>query len=160
MKKNQAQRSLNKSAETIGAAIMAGIAGTIAITISQMIEMKITDRKAGTGAANAVEKTLQIYPQPGTKKRFTKEIHWVYGTSWGLVRGLLSAFGINKWVATAIHFGAITGAAMAIAPLEGQPPVKEWTSKKIGIDLLHHAVYALITGCVFDAIVNDKIRRT
>ena len=141
--------------EDCAVGIMAGLAGTVAITISQMIEMQITERKAGTGPANAVEKTLDIYPEPGTKKRLSQQVHWTYGTMWGIVRGILSAAGINKWVATGVHFGAITGTAMAMAPLEGQKPVKQWTAKEVSVDILHHAVYAMAAGLVFDAIFDS-----
>lgn len=156
MKRNKAQVALNRTAETLGASIIAGFAGTVAITVSQMIEMQITKRKAGVGPANAVEKTLHILPKPGTKKKLANEIHWVYGTLWGLVHGLLSAFGINKWLATGIHYTAITGTGMAVAPLEGQSPVTDWRAGEIAVDMIHHAVYAITVGCVFNAIVNDK----
>ncbi len=156
MKNDQLQCSLKKLGTGIGVGIMAGLAGTIAITVSQMIEVQITERKASTGPADAVEKTLDIKPKPGTKKRLSQEVHWTYGTLWGTVRGILSALGMNKWVATGVHFGAITGTAMAMAPLEGQKPVKEWSAKDVGIDLLHHAVYAIAAGLVFDAIYDSE----
>ena len=156
MRKNNVQCALRNTATGIGAGIIAGFAGTVAITVCQMIERKITDRKEDAGPANAVEKTLDIQPKPGTKKKLAKRVHWVYGTSWGIIRGLLGVCGFNKWVATGLHYGAITGAAMAVAPLEDQNPVEDWSLKEIAIDLGHHAVYALTVGFVFDAIYNGK----
>jgi len=156
MKNNKTTSALDKAAEAIGAGIIAGLAGTVAITISQMIEMRITKRSPSTGPANAVQKTLDIEPTPGTKKRFSQQIHWVYGTTWGMFRGLLSLCGLKSWAAAGVHYGAITGTAMAMAPLEGQPPVTEWKPKELAIDLLHHAVYIAVASCVFEMITGEK----
>jgi hypothetical protein len=142
----------------IGVGLIAGLAGTIAITLSQEIEMKITGRAESTGPAKAVEGTLDLRPAPGTEKKLSWEVHWVYGTLWGAVRGLLGITGINKLAATSVHYAAITGTAMAMAPLEGAEPVNKWKPKDIAIDMAHHAVYALTVGCVFDALYNSKSR--
>ena len=53
----------------IGIRILAGLAGTIAITISQMVEMKITKREASTGRADAMEKIFDVHPEPQVKEK-------------------------------------------------------------------------------------------
>lgn len=156
MSRNKALEVADKIGESIGVGMMAGAAGTVAITLCQMAEMKMTGRKAGVGPANAVEKTLNLHPEPGTKKNLSWKIHWVYGTLWGVARGILGAAGMNKWAATGAHFAAITGTAMALAPLEGQNPIKEWTAKEIALEIVHHAAYAITVGLVFDAIFNSE----
>jgi hypothetical protein len=156
MKTNKPGSILKTVGTGIGVGLIAGIAGTAAITMSQMIEMRLTKRKAGVGPANAVGKTLKIQAVPGTKHKLSTEIHWVYGTLWGVVRGILGITGAGAAASTAAHFTAITAAGMAMAPLEGQASVKEWSAKEISIDLLHHAVYAVAAGCVFDYIYNSK----
>ena len=35
------------------------------------------------------------------------------------------------------------------------PPLKEWSKKEILIDALHHAVYAVAAGIVYDALSSD-----
>ena len=156
MKRNKPMSALKTIGTGIGVGLIAGMAGTVAITVSQMIEMRITNRKAGLGPANAVGKTLDIQAKPGSKHRFATEIHWVYGTLWGVLRGLLGVAGAGSLAASAAHFTAVTTAGMAMAPLEGQPPVTEWNAKEVAIDLLHHAVYAAVVGCVFDAIYKSR----
>ena len=135
---------------------MAGLAGTAAITLTQMIEMKINHRKPSDAAIKAVEKTLDIHPNAGTRTQFGNRVHWVYGTSWGIVRGLLGITGMGRVLATTVHYVAITGTGMAMAPLEDAEPVMKWDKKTIAIDLFHHAVYAVATGLVFDAIYRKK----
>jgi len=144
---------LGQLGAAIGKGLIAGFAGTIAITISQMIEMRITKRKASNAPAKAVEKTLHIEATPGNKEEFSNEVHWVYGTSWGVMRGLLSIAGIKGFTATSLHLASIWGTAVNIQPkLDIAPPLSEWEPKDIAIDILHHAVYAIAAGLVFDAI--------
>jgi hypothetical protein len=137
----------------IGKGLIAGLAGTLAMTGSQMIEMKITKRKPSTAPADAVKKVLHIIPEPGSKKTFSNEVHYVYGTSWGVVRGLLSLAGLTGFAATSIHLAAIWGTAITIEPkLNIAPPVTEWKPKDIAVDIFHHAVYTIVAGMVFDAM--------
>lgn len=137
----------------IGKGLIAGAAGTLAITVSQLIEMRITKRKPSDAPAKAVKKTLHIEATPGNKEEFSNEVHWAYGTSWGALRGLLSLAGINGFAATSIHMAAVWGTAITIEPkLDIAPPLKEWESKDIAVDIFHHLVYAVVAGLVYDAI--------
>jgi hypothetical protein len=146
-----------ESAGAIGKGLMAGAAGTLAITISQMIEMKITKRKPSTAPADAAEKVLDVKPiTEEDKSKFSQEVHWAYGTSWGVPRGILSLLGIKGLPATAIHFATIYSTALIMpSSLKVAPPLKEWSAKEFAIDALHHAVYAIAAGLVFDAMSED-----
>lgn len=144
---------LGEFGSAIGKGLIAGLAGTIAITVSQMIEMRITKRKASNSPARAVKKALHIEATPGNNEDFSNEVHWVYGTSWGVMRGLLSMAGIRGFAATSLHLASIWGTAATIQPkLDIAPPLSEWEPKDIAIDILHHTVYAIVAGLVFDAI--------
>ena len=137
----------------IGKGLIAGLAGTLVMTLSQMIEMSITKRKPSTAPADAVERALHIKPRPGNKKAFSNGVHYVYGTSWGVIRGLLSLVGLTGFTGTSAHLAAIWGTAITIEPkLNIAPPVTKWEPKDIAIDIFHHAVYAIVAGIVFDAI--------
>jgi len=138
----------------IGKGLIAGLAGTAAITISQMIEMKITKRKSSNAPAKAVKETLHIEAaSPEDNEEFSNEVHWTYGTCWGVMRGLLSIAGIKGFTATTLHLASIWGTAVTIQPkLDIAPPLSEWEPKDIAIDILHHTVYAVVAGLVFDAI--------
>lgn len=158
MAKNKTSKVIDKIGEGIGVGIIAGLAGTVAITLSQMIEMKITGRKPSTAPADAASKVLDIQPKAGKKESFSNEVHWAYGTLWGIVRGMLNTCGIRGWAATGVHCTAILGTGLVIEPaLKVAPPLKEWKPKDIDIDTIHHIVYAVAAGLVFDAIIdNDK----
>lgn len=154
MKRKKHTNALEKLGTAIGVGLLAGVAGTIAITLSQTIEMKITKRKPSTTPADAVEKTLDLKAVDELEKpKVSQEIHWTYGASLGITRGLLSLAGLKGWPATLAHFSAVWGGSMIMLPaLELAPPVKEQKPKTLLIDGLHHAVYAIVAGFIFDAI--------
>ena len=154
MSKNKVAKTTGSFGAALGRGIIAGLAGTAAITVSQMIEMKITGRKPSTAPADAASKVLDIKPSTNDdKQQFSQEVHWTYGTSWGIARALIASTGLEGIPASLLHFGAIWGTAMIIEPKLGvAPPVTEWEPKTIAIDALHHAVYAAVAGLVYDAI--------
>ncbi len=154
MDKNKVSHSLGSVASAIGKGVIAGLAGTAAITISQMIEMKITGRKPNTAPADAASKVLDIKPATEQdKQQFSQEVHWTYGTLWGIARALIAEAGLEGIPASLLHFIAVWGTAMVIEPKLGVAPlVTEWEPKSIAVDALHHAVYATVAGLVYDAI--------
>ncbi len=152
--KNKAGIFLNELGTAIGIGVMAGIVGTAAITVSQAIEMKIDGREPSSAPIDAASKVLDIEPDSEENKaKVSQQIHWAYGTSWGIARGLISLTGLKGWKATLVHFGAIWGTAMVMLPsLDVAPPATEEDAKTVSIDGLHHAVYAIAAGLAFDAI--------
>lgn len=164
----------------IGKGLIAGLAGTVAITLSQMIEMKITGRSASSapvkvggdvmgvepkGSAKAAEeKAVEGQTSETTKQeveantaKFGQMMHFGYGTGWGLARGLLDIAGVHGSPATALHFGAVWGAALVMLPAAGvSEPVTKWPVKTIVIDVMHHAVYAVAAGLMYDAMKRNE----
>lgn len=158
MKREIAENSLKGLALAIGTGVISGLAGTMAITISQMIEMKLTKREPSLTPVKAVSKVLDIKPSKKvSKQKVSQEIHWTYGTLWGIPRGIMAMVGLHGWPATLLHFTTITGTALTLLPkLKVAPPVTEQAPKAIAIDALHHAVYALAAGLVYDVIDKEE----
>ena len=146
-------------AAELGIGLAAGFVGTLAITASQKVEMRLRARKPSQAPAEAVEKVLDVTPRDeAAKQRLTQVAHFNYGTALGSIRaGLDMAAGVRGPAATAIHAVAVQGAAMAMLPALGvAPPVREWGGKAIAIDSFHHAVYAIAAGLAYDAM-RDQI---
>jgi hypothetical protein len=146
--------TLGQLGTAIGRGLLAGLAATAAITLSQMIEMKITKRKPSEATLKVAEETTGIKPASEEEKpKLSQEIHWSYGTVWGISRGLISLTGLKGWSATAVHFAAVWGTALVMLPkFKAAPPVTEEKPQAIVIDAMHHAVYAITAGLVFDAL--------
>ena len=147
--------ALEKIADGIGKGLLAGFAGTAAMTMSSTLEARLRRRVASSAPARATAKVLGIkeFEDDIAQARFNDISHWGYGTSWGVVRGLLDAAGLSPRAATLAHGAAIYGAAQVTLPaLEVAPPVVFWSKEEIAIDAFHHAVYATATGLAYRLI--------
>jgi hypothetical protein len=139
----------------IGRGLLAGFAGTAVMTVSSTVEMRLRGRAPSTAPVDATAKVLGIldFDDDTAKNRFSNLVHWGYGTGWGLVHGLLDIAGLPPAKATAVHFTAIWGNETIMLPLlDIAPPVYRWGMTDIAIDVLHHAVYATVTGLAYEAL--------
>ena len=145
---------IGDTASAVGKGLFAGAAGTVAMTVSSTLEAKLRERGSSSAPADAAGKVLGVQPRDEEgQARFSNIVHWAYGTSWGAVRGLLHAAGVDGGKATAVHFATVWGGAQAMLPaLDVAPPPWKSPPKEIAIDAFHHAVYAVATGVAFAAL--------
>ena len=142
-----------KIADGVGRGLVAGLAGTAAMTVSSTLEARLRGRAPSSAPARATAKALGIkeFDDDLARARFNDLSHWGYGTSWGVLRGLLGAAGVSPKAATAAHGAAIYGAAQVTLPaLEVAPPAVFWSKEEIAIDAFHHVVYATATGVAYE----------
>jgi hypothetical protein len=146
--------ALGELGGAIGKGLLAGLAATAAITLSQLIEMKITKREPSEAPVKVVSETVGAKPaHKEDKEKLSQEIHWAYGTAWGISRGIIGLTGLKGLPAALVHFGAIWGSSLIILPqFKAAPPITEEEPKAIAIDAFHHAVYAVTATLVYDAI--------
>ena len=132
----------------------AGLAGTAAMTLSSTLEAKLRGRPPSDAPARAAGNVLRVEPRDEEgKSRFSNLVHWGYGTTWGIARGLLDRLGLSPGRATAAHLGAVWGAEAVMLPVLGvAPPVWKWGGTELAVDLLHHGVYAGTTGIAYEAL--------
>ncbi len=152
-------KTLDTLASSIGKGLLAGFAGTAAMTVSSTLEARLRHRAASSAPARATAKMLGIkeFDSDLAQARFNDLSHWGYGTGWGVVRGLLAATGMSPKAATAAHGAAIYGAAQVTLPaLEIAPPAIFWPKEEIAIDAWHHAVYAAATGLAYELINGQR----
>jgi hypothetical protein len=148
-------KALTKIAGAIGEGLLAGFAGTAAMTASSTLEARLRGRPASSAPARATAKVLGIaeFEDDIARARFSDLSHWGYGTGWGVVRGLLGATGMPARTATVAHGAAVWGAAQVTLPaLEVAPPALFWGTEEIAIDAFHHTVYAVATGLAYELI--------
>jgi hypothetical protein len=153
------RKAANTLASAIGRGLVAGFAGTAAMTVSSTLEAKLRGREPSSAPARATAKVLGIkeFEDARASARFNDISHWGYGTSWGVLRGLLAATGMTPKAATAAHGAAIYGAAQVTLPaLEIAPPAVFWSKREIAIDAFHHAVYAAATGAAYELIADGR----
>jgi hypothetical protein len=139
-------------ATTVGKGLVAGFAGTAAMTVSSTLEQHLRGRAASTAPADATAKVLGIseFSTPAAKNRFSNLVHWGYGTGWGVVRGLLASAGLRPAAATLAHGAAVWGNEQVMLPvLDVAPPVYLWPRQEVAIDAFHHLVYVTATGVAY-----------
>src|SRR5437588_11446390 len=144
-----------KFASSIGKGLVAGFAGSAAMTVSSTLEAKLRKRQPSSAPARATARALGIatFEDAIAQARFNDLSHWGYGTGWGIVRGLLDAAGLPAVKATAAHGAAVWGSAQVTLPaLDVAPPAIFWAKEEIAIDAFHHTVYALATGVAYELL--------
>lgn len=151
---NEVTTTIARVAEGIGIGIVAGLVGTAVMTAAQMIEMQISGRESSDTPYKAVKKTFGIEAQSKEDKELVNNMtHFAYGTTWGVPRGLMTAFGAKGAAGTIPHFGAVWGTELGMLPAMGvAEPVTTWKPKAIAEDAMFHAVYAVATGITADIL--------
>ena len=146
--------TLGDTAAAVGKGLFAGAAGTAAMTVSSSLEAKLRERGSSSAPADAAGKVLGVQPRDEAgQARFSNAVHWAYGTSWGSVRGLLDAAGVDGFKATGLHFAVVWGSSQVMLPsLDVAPPPWKSPPQEIAIDAFHHVVYAIATGIAFTAL--------
>ncbi|MDB5063350.1 MAG: hypothetical protein JWP67_3193 [Mucilaginibacter sp.] len=146
--------ALGALGSAIGKGLLAGIAATAVMTLSQLIEMKITKREPSDATIKVAEDTTGAKPATeDDKQKLSQELHWSYGTAWGVARGLIGLTGLKGLPATLVHFAAVWGTALIMLPKHNATkPINEQEPKEIAIDVLHHSIYAITAGLVYDAL--------
>ena len=142
-------------ATTIGRGLLAGLAGTAAMTVSSTLEQKARGHEASTAPADAAMKVLGVegFCDEGARSRFSNLVHWGYGTGWGVPRALLSHAGLSPAGASAAHGAALWGSEQVMLPALGvAPPLWEWGAVEVAIDALHHLVYTVATAVAYEAL--------
>ena len=129
-------KTINTVASSVGRGLVAGFAGTAAMTLSSTLEAKPRGRAPSSARAcdrqGARDHGVRGRHRPA---RFNDLSHWGYGTGWGVLRGLLAATGMSPKAASALHGAAIYGAAQVTLPaLDVAPPAIFWPKQEIAID--------------------------
>lgn len=151
---DEATSTLARVAGGIGIGLVAGLVGTAVMTAAQMIEMQATGRESSDTPYKAVKKTFGVKAQSEEDKELVTNVtHIAYGSTWGIPRGLMAAFGTKGIAATGMHFGAVWGTELSLLPaMHVTEPVTEWKPKAISTDAMFHILYAVTTGLTADAL--------
>jgi hypothetical protein len=139
--------------------MVAGAVGTIAMTVSERLEMAVSGREASTVPGQVGAHLLPRQNPSSTTdiERLNTPVHWAHGISMGALRGALDQAGLRGLPASAAHFALLWGGDAALYRALGIADVPwRWDADELGPDLFHKAVYAAVTGAVYDAMTADS----
>jgi len=135
--------------------MLAGTAGTIAMTLSQRLEMAASGREPSTvpGQVGAHLLPGRDPGSPSDVAGLNRPVHWAHGIGMGALRGALDSAGVHGPRATAAHFALLWAGDAALYQALGIADVPwRWGADELASDLLHKGVYAVVTGAVYDAL--------
>ena len=135
--------------------MVAGAIGTIAMTLTERLEMSLSGREA-----SQVPGRVAAHLMPGKDagsaadgQRLNAPMHWAHGIGMGALRGVLDVAGVNGPAASAAHFALLWGGDVALYRALGVADAPwRWGADELATDVLHKGVYAVVTGAVYDAL--------
>lgn len=132
--------------------VLAGAAGTAAMTAAQLAYYRATGSSSSPAPAEVAKRVvggvLQREVPEDSDELLGTATHWAYGVGWGAVFGLAAAgrrpgrgvgFGLTVWAASLVHLPA-----MKLAP-----PVWEYEPKTIATDVGFHTLYGVVAAKVY-----------
>jgi hypothetical protein len=139
--------------DTAARGLAAGFAGTVALTVSQRIEMSLTGRPPSDLPAQVAEGVLGIRPRGRRREQVAFATHWVNNTASGLGRAALGAVGLRGAPAVAGTFLLyMGGGALLFSRLELAQP------GPLAIDAIHAGVYAVATSTAYELLERPRDR--
>ena len=147
--------SNNSVARAMVRGMVAGAVGTVAMTLSERVEMSLSGRAPSTvpGQVGAHLLPGADPTSPRDVARLGFPVHWGHGVAMGALRGVLDVAGLEGPAASAAHFALVWGGDAALYRTLGIAEVPwRWSKEELGADLLHKGVYAAVTGAVYDAL--------
>ena len=133
---------------------VAAFAGTVAMTLSQEIEIRITRRKISYTPAIAVFKILHLDFEKlsnTAKGVFSYLVHFGYGTIWGFPLALFYMFNFVSFIPVLIaYFFIVWIQGIVVIPLFGiAGPFWTWGRRAILTEVFHKIIYSAVTVVLF-----------
>jgi hypothetical protein len=137
----------------LGVGLAAGLVGTVAMTVSETLEMRATSREPSTVPGQVGTKLLGRSGDPDSPKRLNTPVHWAHGITLGGLRGLLGLTALGPVLATVVHYGAVWGGdALLYRSLGIAAWPWQWKRQELLADLFHKGVYAVVTSVTFELL--------
>jgi hypothetical protein len=140
-------------ARAAAAGTLAGLAGAAAMTVTARIEQAFTGRPDSYVPARTLAHVLGL-PRPDRDDPVRNHaMHFATGASVGALRGVMAAAGLRgPWAAT-LFTPLRLSVDQTLENLTGVgAPPWTWPRDELVIDVVHKAVYALVTGAAADAL--------
>lgn len=142
-------------ADSIGRGILAGLAGTVGMTLFQkLVEMPITGRPDSYAPADLAEKVLPVRPRTAQeRRRLNYATHFALGALWGAAFGVAGRAGLRGQRAVATVFAAVYTGDVLLNTALGLYEPTSWSGRDLAIDVINKLVQAEATGVMFDRMM-------
>ena len=144
-------------AAAVGA--LSGLAGVAAMTAGEKVEQRFTHRPNSYVPARTLLTLLGR--RPGESERppvWNHLMHWGTGAVLGALRGVWAVTGIRGPLANTKHTVVRLGFDQTLENTTGAgAPPSTWPAKEFVVDVVHKAVYAVVTGVVADRLIRPSL---
>ena len=134
--------------------LVAGAAGTTAMTVSQLIEMRLTGRGGSDVPGQVAQELSGIKPSdPKARAAMSTGMHWAHGITGGAVRAAIGTAGATGPLAAALLFGGLWGLDASLYKALGiaDSPWR-WSGDELATDLFHKGLYSVVTSALYDSL--------
>ena len=146
----------------IAAGVAASAVGTAAMTAAQTVAYSLTAAKPSDAPGKVGRRLLEGVFGRKVRRRerepLNQAMHWLYGTSWGVALGLVTARGDEppRIVPTGAALGlGVWAASLVELPLLGvAPPVWRQSPRGVAADLGFHLVYGFAAAAALQRLRN------
>ena len=135
-------------------AVAAGGAGTAAMTVSQLLEMRLTQRDGSDVPGQVAQGLTGAEPVgPRTRAAMSTGMHWAHGVSGGGLRALIGQSGARGPLAAALLFGGLWSIDVTLYRSLGIADAPwRWSKEDLATDLSHKGLYAIVTSAVYERL--------
>ena len=137
-----------------GKGMIAGLAGTAAMMLTEKVEQKFTGRPNSFIPAHTLERFLGLPTKPDAERSWMNQAaHWALGIIPAALRGIMAEGGMRGPLSSGMFLVTrlSTDETMENVAGTGKPPWS-WPLEQAIPDVFHKAVYAFATGAVADAL--------
>jgi hypothetical protein len=142
-----------------GRGVLAGLAGVAVMTAAEKLEQSFTHRPNSYVPARTLLTLLGRHPSDDDRPAgWNHAMHWGTGAALGALRGVWAAIGLRGPQAHVAHtvVRLATDQTLENATGVGAPP-RTWPRDERVVDLLHKAIYSVVTGVVAERIVQPRL---
>jgi hypothetical protein len=144
--------------DAAGRGLVAGFAGTVALTASQRIEMRVTGRPPSDLPARVAEALLGVSPRGRSRALVAFATHWFNNTTSGLGRALVAGVGLRGAPAAGATFVLyVGGSTLLFSRLGLAPPPWRRSARQVATELLHAGVYSIATSTAYERLEPPKV---
>ena len=133
---------------------VAGVAGMVAMTVSENVEQRLTGRPDSHVPARVLERLTGAPAHHGGQLRgWNLAMHYGQGIALGPLRSLMAHAGLRGPLASTKFAVVRVTNDQILENLTGVgAPPQTWPRAEFAVDVLHKMTYALVTGLVADAL--------
>ncbi len=138
--------------------LLAGVAGTAAMTAYQTAVAKARGTEPSTTPAEVAKRIIRcVFHRRVSEERtelLNNAMHWTYGTSWGAVYGLTAGVDKAPALPRGLAFGAsVWGVSLIQLPaMKLAPPVWRYPPVELALDVSYHLVYGTAVAGAYAAL--------